>query len=88
MINWKVRIKNKYFWLCLIPNVLLLIKVVLHMFGIEFEIESINESLSDIVVLVFLILGTLGIVADPTTDGVSDSYLAMTYEEPKKREEI
>ena len=34
--------------------------------------------------LVFIILTILGIINDPTTNGISDSDLAMTYEEPKR----
>ena len=33
-INWIVRIKNKAFWVALIPAVLLLIQVVAAVFGI------------------------------------------------------
>lgn len=32
-INWKVRLKNKSFWLALIPAVLLLVQVVAAVFG-------------------------------------------------------
>ena len=28
MINWKVRVKNKSFWIALIPAVLLLVQVI------------------------------------------------------------
>lgn len=35
MINWKVRIKNKNFWLAIIPAVLLLITQVGAIFGIR-----------------------------------------------------
>ena len=34
MINWKVRIKNKTFWLTLIPAVLLLAQVVAAVFAV------------------------------------------------------
>ena len=34
-INWIVRIKNKAFWLALIPAVLLLIQVIAAPFGYE-----------------------------------------------------
>ena len=33
MINWKVRIKNKNFWIALIPAVLLLVQVIAAVFG-------------------------------------------------------
>lgn len=40
-INWKVRIKNKTFWLALVPAMLLLVQVVAAVFGIEIKIEAI-----------------------------------------------
>lgn len=86
MINWKVRIKNKAFWIGIIPAVLLLLKQILALFGVEFDISGISESLLGIVETVFLILAILGIVTDPTTEGVKDSALAMSYEEPSGRE--
>ena len=86
MINWKVRIKNKNFWLAIIPAVLLLITQVCAVFGIQIDTALIGEQLSAIVTTVFLILTILGIVTDPTTAGIGDSALAMTYEYPKPKE--
>lgn len=43
MINWKSRIKNKQFWLSIIPAVLLLIQVVAVPFGYKFQIEMISS---------------------------------------------
>jgi phi LC3 family holin len=37
-----------------------------------------------VVEAVFSVLAILGIVVDPTTEGVKDSRLAMTYEQPKE----
>lgn len=84
MINWKVRIKNKAFWLTFIPALLVLIKQVCAVFGVEIHIEALSEQLEGIIGTVFLLLGLLGIVVDHTTAGVSDSKQAMEYEEPKE----
>ena len=35
---------------------------------------------------VFVVLSILGIVVDPTTEGVSDSIQALDYKKPKKKE--
>ena len=86
MINWKVRIKNKNFWLAIIPAVLLLITQVGAIFGVQIDTALIGEQLAAVVSTVFLILTILGIVTDPTTEGVRDSALAMTYEKPKPKE--
>ena len=85
-INWKVRIKNKNFWLSLIPAVLLLVQVVANVFGYQMDLGDLGNKLLAVVNAVFAVLTILGIVADPTTEGVSDSNLAMTYPEPKPRE--
>ena len=84
MINWKVRLKNKTFWLSLIPAILLLIQVVAAPFGLVFDFGELGNQLLAIVNAVFAILAILGIVTDPTTAGVGDSAQALTYEEPKK----
>lgn len=84
MINWKVRIRNKMFWLALIPAVLVLVKEVLELFGVAFDPELISDQLTGLIETVFLILSILGVVNDPTTSGLSDSAQAMTYMEPKK----
>lgn len=84
MINWKVRIKNKLFWLAIIPAVLLLIQAVASVFGYTLDFTDLGNKLSAVVEAVFSVLVILGIVTDPTTKGISDSQLAMTYEKPKE----
>lgn len=88
MINWKVRIKNKNFWLAIIPAVLLLIQVVLDVFGIVVDFGALNGKLLAVVDAVFVVLAILGIVTDPTTAGLSDSHQAMTYEIPKTKDGV
>lgn len=84
MINWKVRVKSKKFWLAMIPAVLILIQVVLALFGVTFDITDLQEKLLAVVNAVFVVLAILGIVTDPTTAGISDSKQALTYEKPKE----
>lgn len=83
-INWKVRIKNKAFWILFVPALLLLIQQICAIFGVTIDISGLSDQLLEVVKTVFLILGLLGIVVDPTTSGVSDSAQAMTYNTPKK----
>ena len=85
MINWKVRVRNKNFWMALIPAVLLLVQVVAAVFGFTIDLGDMGDKLLMVVNAVFAILTILGIVVDPTTEGVSDSKQAMTYNEPKKK---
>ena len=84
MINWKVRIKNKTFWLSIIPAILLLIQAVAAVFGYTLDFTVLGGKLAAVVEAVFVVLTILGIVADPTTAGMGDSNLAMTYDRPKK----
>ena len=83
-INWLVRLKNKNFWLALVPAVLLLIRVVAAVFGFELDLGDLGNRILDVVNALFAVLAILGIVTDPTTEGISDSKQALTYTEPKK----
>lgn len=84
-INWTVRLKNKTFWLTAIPALLLLGSQILALFGVTWDYTSLAQQLSAITGTVFGILTLIGIVNDPTTDGVSDSTQALTYTEPKAK---
>lgn len=83
-INWRARIKNKTFWLALIPAVLLLVKQVCAVFGVQLDLSELQSLLVAIVGTVFTLLAIMGIVVDPTTVGVRDSEQAMGYTEPKE----
>ena len=84
-INWIVRIKNKVFWLTGIPAILLLIQTVAAVFGYTLDLGDLGTKLIDVVEAAFVVLAIVGVVADPTTEGVSDSKQAMTYTEPKAK---
>lgn len=86
-INWTVRIKSKSFWLAIIPAVLLLIQVVAAVFGFTLDLGDLGNKLLAVVNAVFAVLAILGIVVDPTTQGVSDSVQALAYTAPKSDEE-
>lgn len=84
MINWTVRIKNKNFWLAVIPAVLLLIQAVASVFGYTLDLGDIGNKLVAVVNAVFGLLVILGVVNDPTTAGISDSKQARGYNFPKE----
>ena len=86
-INWKVRVKNKLFWLSIIPAVLLLIQTVAAPFGYKFDFGVLNQQLAEIINAAFVVLAILGVVVDPTTHGVNDSTNALNYDQPKKEDE-
>lgn len=88
MINWKVRLKNKTFWLAIIPALLLVVQSVASMFGYEWDFGLLNEQIRSVVEAAFTVLAILGIVADPTTKGLGDSIRALNYEKPSEGEEF
>lgn len=83
-INWTVRLKNKNFWITIVPAVLLLVQAVLAVFGVAIDVGDIGNKILIVVDAAFVVLAILGIVTDPTTAGVSDSTQALTYKTPKK----
>ena len=83
-INWLVRIKNKTFWLALIPALLLLAQSIAAMLGFSIDLSCVSDKLISVIETVFTVLAILGVVVDPTTAGVGDSEQALTYMEPKK----
>lgn len=84
MINWTVRIKNKNFWLAVIPAVLLLVQTVAAVFGYTLDLGEIGNKLIAVVNAAFSVLVVLGVVNDPTTAGISDSKQARGYNYPKE----
>lgn len=86
MINWKVRFKNKSFWLGLIGVIGTLVVQLAQLFG--FDVSALasewQQALVGVVTAVFGVLAVAGVVTDPTTSGVSDSTLAMSYDKPKE----
>ena len=81
-MNWKVRFKNKAFWLAIIPALALVAQAVAAVFGYTIDLTTMVGKLQAVVNAIFAVLVILGIVVDPTTDGVTDSNRAMNYEKP------
>jgi phi LC3 family holin len=83
-INILVRLKNKAFWLSVIPAVALVAQAVAAVFGYTIDLTTLVGKLQAVVNAVFALLVILGIVVDPTTEGIQDSNRAMSYTEPWK----
>ena len=83
-INWKVRLKNKAFWIAIIPAIVVLVQAVAAVFGFTLDLGELGNNMITVVNAVFVVLTIIGVVNDPTTSGLSDSNRAMTYEEPKE----
>ena len=79
-VNWKVRFKNKT-WLSLFISLIVGFTFnILKLFDI---FPSITENtVLNIINEILTFLGLIGVLVDPTTDGLSDSNRAMTYVKP------
>ena len=82
MINWKVRIKNKQWWLYMIPAVLILINAVAKVFGYDLDFSILGEQLETVIRAAFTLLALLGVISDPTTKGYKDGELGSRYISP------
>lgn len=82
-INWKLRFQNKVTLTAIVLAVIALVYQVLGIFGIVPAVSQ--DTIVQLAGAVINLLVLLGIVADPTTEGLGDSDRAMTYEEPYKK---
>lgn len=86
-INWKLRIKSKTFWIGVVPLVILLIQAVAAAFGYTLDLSSYGDKALAVINALFALLAFLGITADPTTNGYSDSTQVLDYKKPRKGDE-
>lgn len=85
-INWKVRFKNKLWLTSFVSLIIGFVFSLLRMFDVY---PGFTESqVTNIANQILTFLGLIGVLVDPTTYGINDSNLAMTYEEPKKDDEV
>ena len=80
MINFKLRLQNKTTLVTMILALISFVYLVLDAFNIvpKFEQDTIVKLALGLIDL----LAFLGIIVDPTTEGVSDSLRAMGYTSP------
>ena len=84
MINWKVRFVNQQFWVSFIPAVLLVVEAAAKQVGYELDLGELGNNILGVVRALFVVLALLGVVTDPTTEGVGDSQRALMYVTPSK----
>lgn len=87
MINWKVRFKNRLWVVAFLSQLFILAEMMLvgaHAAGItDFQLtEEVKGWILAVVNAVFGLLASLGVIQDPTTSGMEDSYRAKGYSEP------
>ena len=73
-INWKLRFKNKATLLAIASTVILLIQ------QLGFKLP---DNIADVVNTFLTLLVLLGVINDPTTEGLKDSDKVLTYDKPK-----
>lgn len=73
-INWKLRFKNKATLLAIASTVILLIQ------QLGFKLP---DNIADVVNTFLTLLVLLGVINDPTTEGLKDSNKVLTYDKPK-----
>lgn len=76
-INWKARFKNKTFVITFLTLVIAFVYQILGLFGVVPPISE--QSLVNFITILVNILAFVGVVIDPTTDGMNDSDRAMLY---------
>lgn len=80
-INWKVRFKNKIFLAALWSILISIAQQVAAIWG--YDITIISERITGIFETILMALGLIGIIQDPTNDGLSDSERALQYSTPQ-----
>ena len=79
-INWKVRFKNKIWLTSFISLIVGFVFSMLTLFDVYPKITQ--NFVMQIVEQVLTFLGLIGVVVDPTTEGLNDSNRAMNYVKP------
>ena len=82
MINWKVRLKQKWFWMTVIPAAIIFVQEVAMVFGWQLDLQELQGRLVAAVDAGLTLAAILGITIDLTTEGLGDSAKALTYEKP------
>ncbi|KGR78382.1 holin [Ureibacillus manganicus DSM 26584] len=82
-INWKVRFKHKSFWISIIALLSVFLNQVASIFNVDLTIY--NAQITELAETVLMIFVFLGVIVDPTTEGIKDSEQALSYLEPRKK---
>lgn len=80
MINWKLRIKNKVTAVALVTLIISIVYQTLAIFGIIPTVDQ--QQIVNIACEIIDVLALIGIITDPTTEGIADSSRALSYDAP------
>ena len=87
-VNWKVRFKNPLWVSAFVSQMFIVVQIILvglNGIGVtDFQLsQEVEGWILTLVNALFVVLASLGVVQDPTTQGAKDSRQAMRYDEPK-----
>lgn len=90
-INWKVRMSNPVWWAQVAASIILPLVVGVGLDWADMTSwgalgSALAAALGNPVVVVSMVVSLWNTVTDPTTEGIRDSKLALTYTEPKRDE--
>ena len=83
-INWKVRFKNKVWLFSFLSLIISFVFSMLQLFDV-YPVITENQ-IAGILNQVLTFLGLIGVLQDPTTEGLNDSIRALSYDEPWRDE--
>lgn len=83
-INWKLRLKNKATLTAIISATALFVNQLLTLFGLDYS-EQIKQVV-DLLATFLTLLAGMGVLIDPTTQGLNDSDYSLEKEEPTSNE--
>lgn len=81
-MNLKVRLKNIHFWIPIISGFFVLVRATMELLGLNWPVDEVQEITINLLYWVFSVLALIGIVNDPTTQGLYDSERALSYDRP------
>lgn len=85
-MNWKIRIKNPWFWIGLLSVILTAVGVdPQSLTSWQAVWNGIISTLNNPVQLGAVVVAVLGVFIDPTTSGLTDSDRAMEYDKPLEK---
>jgi phi LC3 family holin len=88
-INWKARFKNPVWWAEVAASVVLPMLAAIGLSWADMTTwealwEAVKTAVANPVVVVAMGVSLWNAITDPTTAGLGDSVLAMTYKAPRK----
>ena len=79
-MNFKVRLRNKAFWVACIALIILILQYIQSISGMDLNITVIDKILNALLLCAI----TLGVMLDPTTPSIKDSEQVMENKENER----